>query len=115
MRSVSRRVKNYPPYLYSTIVRFERPCFEPSVAQKSLYDSTADFTPVALIAEQPFVLIARKDLPANLREFIAYAKANQAKMQYGLAGVDSATHLVCTLFDAAIERHPSSHSARIPQ
>jgi tripartite-type tricarboxylate transporter receptor subunit TctC len=49
-------------------------------------------------------------LPANLREFIAYAKANQAKMQDGSAGADSATHLVCALFDAAIERHPSSHS-----
>jgi tripartite-type tricarboxylate transporter receptor subunit TctC len=43
------------------------------VARKTpLYDSLADFTPVALIAEQPFALIARKDLPADgLREFIA--------------------------------------------
>jgi tripartite-type tricarboxylate transporter receptor subunit TctC len=67
-----------------------------------LYDSAADFTPVALIAEQPFVLIARKDLAAQgLQEFIAYAKANEAKMQYGSAGEGSATHLVCALFNAA--------------
>lgn len=66
-----------------------------------LYDSTADFAPVALIAEQPFVLIARKDMPANLRAFIAYAKANEAKLQYGSAGEGSATHLVCALFNAA--------------
>jgi tripartite-type tricarboxylate transporter receptor subunit TctC len=67
------------------------------------YDAAADFIPVALIAEQPFVLIARKDLPVNgLREFIAYAKANEAKMQYGSAGAGSATHLVCALFDAMI-------------
>ena len=67
------------------------------------YDSVTDFMPVALIAEQPFVLIARKDLPANdLREFMAYAKANEAKMQYGSAGEGSATHLVCSVLDAAI-------------
>lgn len=74
------------------------------VARKTpLYDSLADFTPVALIAEQPFALIARKDLPAEgLREFIAYAKANGTKMQYGSAGAGSATHLVCALLDTAI-------------
>ena len=74
------------------------------VARKTpLYDSQADFTPVALIAEQPFALIARKDLPADgLREFIAYAKANETKMQYGSAGAGSATHLVCALLDTAI-------------
>lgn len=74
------------------------------VARKNpLYDSIADFAPAALIAEQPFVLIARKDFPANgLREFIAYAKSNETKMQYGSAGAGSATHLVCALLDAAI-------------
>jgi tripartite-type tricarboxylate transporter receptor subunit TctC len=67
------------------------------------YDASADFAPVALIAEQPFVLIARKDLPAeNLTAFIALAKANAATMRYGSAGPGSATHLVCALLDAAI-------------
>ena len=55
-----------------------------------------DFTPVGLIADVPIVLIARKDLPVNnLKEFVAYAKANQAKMQFGSAGAGSATHLGC--------------------
>src|SRR6516164_5664368 len=45
--------------------------------KKPLYNTVADFTPVALIAEVPIVLITRKDLPVNdLKEFIAYAKAN---------------------------------------
>jgi tripartite-type tricarboxylate transporter receptor subunit TctC len=67
------------------------------------YDSIADFTPVALIAEQPFVLVARRDFPANdLQQFRAYARSNDTKMQYGSAGVGSATHLVCALLDAAI-------------
>ena len=59
-----------------------------------LYNAATDFAPVALIAEQAEVLTVRKDLPAtNLREFIAYAKANQAKMQYGTAGAGSSSHL----------------------
>src|SRR2546426_5001717 len=65
-----------------------------SLYKKPLYHAASDFTPVALIAEVPIVLIARKDLPArNLQEFIAYAKANQTKMQYGSAGTGPATHL----------------------
>ncbi len=65
------------------------------------YNAISDFAPVALIAEQPIALIARKDLPADgLREFIAYAKAHQAKMQYGSAGTGSAAHLACALFNA---------------
>ena len=68
-----------------------------------LYNAATDFAPVALVAEQPIVLVARKDLPAdNLQEFIAYAKANQAKMQYGSAGAGSAGHLACALLNAAI-------------
>jgi tripartite-type tricarboxylate transporter receptor subunit TctC len=48
------------------------------------------------------VLIARKDFPPNtLPEFIAYAKANAAKLQYGSAGVGSTTHLACALLNAA--------------
>jgi tripartite-type tricarboxylate transporter receptor subunit TctC len=68
-----------------------------------LYNALNDFTPVALIAESPIVLVARKDLPANnLQEFSAYAKANQAKMQYGSAGVGSSVHLACAGLNAAI-------------
>src|SRR6266705_2439540 len=59
-----------------------------------LYNAATDFAPVVLIAEQPVVLIVRKDLPAkSLQEFITYAKTNQAKMQYGTAGVGSSSHL----------------------
>jgi len=67
------------------------------------YNSATDFTPVALIAETPFVLIVRKDLPANnLKEFIAYAKENQAKMSFGSAGPGSATHLGCVVANTAM-------------
>ena len=68
-----------------------------------LYNAATDFAPVALLVEQPMLLIARRDLSAdNLHEFIAYAKANQAKMQYGSAGTGAPTHLSCALLNAAI-------------
>ena len=68
-----------------------------------LYNAATDFAPVALLVDQPMVLTARNDLPAeNLQEFMAYAKANQAKMQYGSAGAGAPTHLSCALLNAAI-------------
>ncbi len=74
-----------------------------SLYKKPLYNAESDFTPVALIAEVPIVLITRKDLPvSNLQEFITYARANQAKMQYGSAGAGSATHLGCVLLNYLI-------------
>jgi tripartite-type tricarboxylate transporter receptor subunit TctC len=71
--------------------------------KKPAYHAANDFTPVAFIAETPIALIVRKDLPANnLQEFIAYAKANQAKMQFGSAGAGSATHLACVVLNSVL-------------
>ena len=71
--------------------------------KRPLYNAATDFTPVALIAETPIALITRKDLPVNnLKEFVTYAKANQAKMQYGSAGAGSATHLGCVVLNYVI-------------
>jgi tripartite-type tricarboxylate transporter receptor subunit TctC len=64
------------------------------------YNSMTDFAPVALVIEAPLVLVARKDLPVNdLKEFVAYAKANKEKMQYASAGTGSAIHLGCALLN----------------
>src|SRR3569623_964128 len=75
-----------------------------------LYNAANDFTPVGLIAEVPIVLITRKDLPAtNLKEFVAYAKANEAKMQFGSAGAGSATHLGCVVLNTAMGTPKITH------
>lgn len=77
--------------------------YNQALYKKPLYNAATDFTPVGLVSESPRILIARKDLPvSNLREFIAYAKANQSKMQFGSAGVGSGTHLPCVLLNRAI-------------
>ena len=67
------------------------------------YNANTDFAAVALIVEQPFLLVTRNDLPASsLPEFIAYAKANQSKMQFGSAGPASGSYLTCTYLNSAI-------------
>jgi tripartite-type tricarboxylate transporter receptor subunit TctC len=74
-----------------------------TLCRNPFYRAATDFAPVALIVEQPFVLVARNDLPAdNLPEFIAYAMANQSTMQFGSAGAASASHLTCLCLSSAI-------------
>lgn len=74
--------------------------YSQTLYKKPLYNSTTDFAPVALLADQPTILVTKKELPPNtLQEFLAYAKVNAKAMQYGSAGVGSATHLACILFN----------------
>ncbi len=74
--------------------------FTPLLHKKPPYDAVTDFAPVGLTAEQPRVLVVRKDLPVNtLPEFIAFAKANADKLKYGSAGVGSAAHIACLLLN----------------
>ena len=71
--------------------------------KKPLYNSANDFEPVALMVEQAIILVTRNELPVkDLKEFTAYTKANQAKMQYGSAGAGSGSHLACAQLNAAI-------------
>ena len=74
-----------------------------SLYKHPLYDAATDFAPVALIAQVPLVLVTRKDFPAeNLAQFIAYAKAEQAHLQFGSAGAGTSTHIGCVLMNQVI-------------
>ena len=97
----SVRVANSPPDGYNFVLATVGTHAQGQTLYKHpLYDAVADFTPVILIAQIPLVLETRKDLPvSNFKEFVAYAKANQAKMQFGSAGTGSATHLGCVLMN----------------
>jgi tripartite-type tricarboxylate transporter receptor subunit TctC len=97
----SARVANAAPDGYTMLIgNTGTHVYSQALYKKPLYNSLTDFTPVGLMTESPRILLARKDLPANnLQEFIAYAKANQSKMQYGSAGVGSGTHLPCALLN----------------
>jgi tripartite-type tricarboxylate transporter receptor subunit TctC len=77
--------------------------YNQTLHKRPLYNAVTDFTPVALVSESPRILNVRNDLPANgLKEFVAWLKANEGKAQFGSAGVGSATHLPCVLFNLAI-------------
>jgi tripartite-type tricarboxylate transporter receptor subunit TctC len=55
-----------------------------SLYKKLSYDPVKDFTPIGKIGVTGFILMVRPDLPvSNLREFIAYGKANPGKLSYG--------------------------------
>ena len=71
----------------------------PSLYKNLSYDAQKDFVPIVLIADVPNILVVNNDLPAkNLAEFIAYAKANPGKLNYGSTGVGSGSHLAMELF-----------------
>ena len=71
--------------------------------KKPPYDVVKDFAPVALITDESLVLVTRKDFPAHdLKEFMAYAKANQSKLQFASSGVGGSNHLACILLNATI-------------
>ena len=75
----------------------------PALQKQPPYDTIKDFTPAGMVVEQPIVLIVREDLPIKtLAEFATYAKANQAKMQFGSAGVGSGSHFSCAKLNAAL-------------
>jgi tripartite-type tricarboxylate transporter receptor subunit TctC len=64
------------------------------------YDWERDFTPVTMIATAPNLLVVYPGVPAqNLKELIAYAKANPGKLSFGSPGVGSGLHLAGALFN----------------
>ncbi|MHB1124526.1 MAG: tripartite tricarboxylate transporter substrate binding protein [Ramlibacter sp.] len=66
----------------------------PALYKNLAYDVQKDFAPVALTAVVPLALVVHPGVPANnVKEFIAYAKANPGKLSYGSAGNGNVTHL----------------------
>jgi tripartite-type tricarboxylate transporter receptor subunit TctC len=99
----SARVAKSPPDGYQFVLGSRADAINQTLYKRPLYDFRTDLVPVVLVADQPMVMVARNDLPANnLQEFIAYAKKNQSAMQFGSAGAGSTGHLDCLLFNMAI-------------
>ena len=64
------------------------------------FDLLKDFEPVALIANNPSVVVSKKEVTAkDLKELIAWVKANREKVLVGTSGVGAATHLGGILFE----------------
>ena len=71
----------------------------PAVKRSLGYDAVKDFTPIAMLGGTPNVLVVARAVPVDtLQEFIAYAKANPGKVDYGTSGVGTLNHLVMEQF-----------------
>jgi tripartite-type tricarboxylate transporter receptor subunit TctC len=82
-------------------------------ASVALYPSLAyrpdvDFEPIGMVVVPPIVIAARKDFPAkDLKEFMAYARANPDKLNMAHAGVGSITHFTCLMLNAMLGIKPT--------
>lgn len=62
--------------------------------RKLPYDAVKDFTPIAMVAGTPNILVVPPSLPVStLKEFVQYVKANPGKLAYGSSGPGTLTHL----------------------
>ena len=67
-------------------------------AGKSPYDPVKSFAPISLVGIAPLIMTANSKLPAqDVKELIAYAKANPGKLNFGSSGIGAAAHLTTEL------------------
>jgi tripartite-type tricarboxylate transporter receptor subunit TctC len=71
----------------------------PALYRKLSYDLLRDFAPISLIGSTANLMVVHPSVPAkSVQEFIAYARANAGKIDYGSTGVGISTHLSVELF-----------------
>lgn len=71
----------------------------PGLYKNLKYDTRTDFTPIAQVAAVPNVLVVHPSFPPkSVQEMVAYAKANQGKVNFGSSGTGGANHLSGELF-----------------
>lgn len=73
------------------------------------YKPDVDFAPIGLVAGTPVLILAKKDFPpTNLKEFVAYVKANGDKLNMAHAGVGSVSFTTCLLLNSILDVKPAS-------
>ena len=88
-------VAKAPPDGYTLLLANLGPtAIAPALSKDPLYDTLKDFEPITQVIAGPTLLLVRNGLPVhNVKELIAYAKANPGKLSYGSVGIASTTHL----------------------
>jgi tripartite-type tricarboxylate transporter receptor subunit TctC len=100
----ANRVAKAAPDGYTIFIHHIGHSTAPALYRKLPYDAINDFEPIGLVNEVPMTLVAKKDFPAkDLKELIAYAKANKEKINLANAGLGAASHLCGMLFMSAIQ------------
>ena len=88
-----------------------------SAFKELTFDPRKDLTPVAIVANQPGVLVVNPKLPVNtVQEFIDYAKSRPGELNYGVGGVFGVTHTPAVLFSmkTGIKAEPVMYKGMAP-
>ncbi len=73
----------------------------PSLFKKLPYDIAKDFAPVAVLAQNPFMLLVHPSLPVqSVKELIALAKSKPRQINYSSVGIGTAFHLAMEMFES---------------
>jgi tripartite-type tricarboxylate transporter receptor subunit TctC len=100
----ANRVAKASPDGYTILIHHIGMSTAPALYRKLPYKPMSDFEPIGLINEVPMTLVAKSNFPAkDLKELIAYVKANKDKVNYANAGLGAASHLCGMLFMTAIQ------------
>ncbi|MEY3520504.1 MAG: hypothetical protein RLZZ177_1219 [Pseudomonadota bacterium] len=96
---------------YTVLYNTSSIALSPALYKNLAYDVQRDLAPVALTAVVPLALVVNPGVPVNnVREFIAYAKANPGKLSYGSAGNGNVTHLAAF----QLVRHHDIDATHVP-
>ena len=95
-------VSKAPADGYTLLYNTSSITLSPALYKSLTYDVQKHLAPIALTAVVPLALVVHPNLPVNnVREFIAYAKANPGRLSYGSAGNGNVTHLAAYQFVAS--------------
>lgn len=90
-----------PPDGYTLMIIAANHVINTSLYSKLPFDAMRDIKPIARMGFTPLLMVVHPSVPAkSVREFIALAKANPGKLNYGSAGSGSPTHLTGVLLDS---------------
>ncbi|WP_137892450.1 tripartite tricarboxylate transporter substrate binding protein [Ramlibacter sp. 2FC] len=92
-------VAKAPPDGYTLLLLVNSYTINTTVYRNLSWDLLRDFAPIGRYAASPMVVVVNDKMPVkNFAEFVAYAKANRGKINYGSAGTGTAPHLAGELF-----------------
>ena len=100
----TNRVAKAAPNGYTLLLMHVGQATAPALYAKLPFDPVGDFAPIGLVTDVPMILVARANFPArDLKELVAYVRAQGDKVTYGNVGLGSASHLCGLMFMSAIE------------
>jgi tripartite-type tricarboxylate transporter receptor subunit TctC len=99
----STRVARAAPDGYTFVFGSRSDAINMTLYRHPTYSLKDDLTPVVLVADQPTIVVARRDLPVSgLQDFIAYVKRNANTVKLGSAGIGATGYVDCAILNAMI-------------